>query len=292
MGSKGWQQRISVACGEDEQTYLVENYAEAPLKAFGPYTDPRGLKMRLVQIGEGILQGDHYTNLFSVGKNATLVVDTDSYAKIYRAPKKSASQQMTFSVAAGGSLYFLPDPVIPFAGSNFRQQIKVELENEARAVFWDILSPGRVGYGECFQYKRYLNETKVILKDLGDHYPLVWDRQCFEPDKIDLKQSPFFSDFTHIGNLWIVGSGDITKNFPSAQWIDSVRLTLQERNILPDPYHMPFKDVDEDAYVFLPQKRNFYGGISRLTCGVLVRVLGKTSEDIMKFFEVCVENLH
>ncbi|MFC7393977.1 urease accessory protein UreD [Scopulibacillus cellulosilyticus] len=295
MNPKGWQQRISVACGEDNRTHLVENYAEAPLRAFGPYSDPKGLKMRLVQIGEGILQGDHYRNTFTVGANATLVIDTDSYTKIYKAPKRSSSQNMKFSIGPGGTLYYLPDPVIPFAGSDFTQRTTVELDEGSRAVLWDILTPGRLGSGECFQYKRFLSETRVISKELGDRFPLVWDRQCYEPTKADLNQPPFFGEFTHIGNLWIVAWGESTKDWPTTDWIKSVRLNLQERNIIPEPYLKPFEDEEEnqkESIVALPKKRNFYGEISQLTCGVLVRVLGKSAEDIVNFFDQCVESLH
>jgi urease accessory protein len=55
-------------------------------------------------------------------------------------------------VGAGATVEWVPDHTIPFAGSAFRQSIRVEMGAGARLILVDAFSAGRVTRGEAWRF--------------------------------------------------------------------------------------------------------------------------------------------
>jgi urease accessory protein len=55
-------------------------------------------------------------------------------------------------VEEGGLLEYLPDPIIPFAGSRYIQRSCIELASNAGLFWWETLAPGRTARDEIFEY--------------------------------------------------------------------------------------------------------------------------------------------
>jgi urease accessory protein len=82
-------------------------------------------------------------------------VTTTGATRLYRhRPGPDASQQTTLRVAQDGLLEYLPDPLIPFAGARYQQQLSIELAEGAGLFYWELLTPGREASGEIFAYDR------------------------------------------------------------------------------------------------------------------------------------------
>jgi urease accessory protein len=68
--------------------------------------------------------------------------------KWYRCPQTGAQQRLSFEVAAGAALEWLPRENILFDGSKAQMQLDVELAPGARFLGWEILCFGRRASGE------------------------------------------------------------------------------------------------------------------------------------------------
>jgi urease accessory protein len=80
---------------------------------------------------------------------------TTGATRVYRhRPGPDASQQTKLRVGKDGVLEFLPDPLIPFAGARYRQQVSIELAEGAGLCYWEVVAPGREAAGELFAYER------------------------------------------------------------------------------------------------------------------------------------------
>jgi len=61
-------------------------------------------------------------------------------------------QMMEIVVEESGLLEYLPDPIIPFAGSRYIQRSSVKLAANAGLFWWETLAPGRTAHDEVFKY--------------------------------------------------------------------------------------------------------------------------------------------
>src|SRR5260370_16959637 len=61
-------------------------------------------------------------------------------------------QMSEMVIEEGGLLEYLPDPIIPFAGSRYIQRSRIELAPNAGLFWWETLAPGRTARDELFEY--------------------------------------------------------------------------------------------------------------------------------------------
>ena len=66
-----------------------------------------------------------------------------------------------FSVGDGALLEYLPDAVIPYAGSRHMQRTEIRLGRGSTLFWWEILAPGRLAAGERFAFERLRVQTEV-----------------------------------------------------------------------------------------------------------------------------------
>jgi urease accessory protein len=96
-------------------------------------------------LGGGLVDGDHVAFDVSVDAGATCVVTTQASTKIY---KGSSSQRTRVRVHGDGVAIVVPDPVVPFRDASFVQTTEVVLDADASLVLCDVLTAGRVAFGE------------------------------------------------------------------------------------------------------------------------------------------------
>src|SRR4030095_8631833 len=88
-----------------------------------------------------------------------------------------SEQHTLMTVGEGGLLEYLPDPLIPFAGSRHVQRTSVTLENRASFFGWDVLAPGRQAMGEVFAFDSLRVETSLQTAA----HPLLLESFLLEP---------------------------------------------------------------------------------------------------------------
>ena len=91
--------------------------------------------------------------------------------------EKTTTQQIRFSVEAGGSLFLLPDPVTCFRDASYRQIQTFDVEQGGSAVVLDWITSGRMATGEEWVMKRYysLNEVRYEGKRIAKDVLLLED---------------------------------------------------------------------------------------------------------------------
>jgi urease accessory protein len=118
-------------------------------------------------VSGGILDGDDLEWCVDVAPGAQAQVTTTGATRIYRRrfTGRTASQRASVSIGEGGYLEYLPDQLIPFAGSRFEQTTQVRMARGASLIWWDMIAPGREASGEVFQYESLRSSFELTAED-------------------------------------------------------------------------------------------------------------------------------
>ena len=148
----------------------------------------------------GVLRGDRLEADISVQPGAHAIVTTPSATKLYRADRLSAESRTRLRVAAGATLEYLPEPLIPYAGSWYVEHLTMDVEAGGRLLFWEILSPGRGARGELFDYE--LLGFRLDVREGGA--VLLRERVDLRPSREKLPALSMGEE-THYGMLLAIG---------------------------------------------------------------------------------------
>ena len=148
----------------------------------------------------GIVQGDDLEAEIRVEAGAHAIVTAPSATKVHRMDRGGATAKTRLRVAAGATLEYLPEPLIPHAGARFVEDLELDVEAGGRALAWEVLSPGRAARGESLAYDRL--EFRVRLREAGR--TVLLDRSAIVPAE-GLDGPAVLSRHTHYGVLLAVG---------------------------------------------------------------------------------------
>ncbi len=146
-----------------------------PLKVIRAFTLPDGgALVHLHNISGGVLGGDQLDIALHVQESAIAQVTTTSATRIYRTAAFASSAQQITSVRVdqNGLLEYVPDTLIPYAGSRYIQQTRVDLADQAGLFWWETVAPGRLARDELFAF----DQLQVDLHIFAQGRPLVFDR--------------------------------------------------------------------------------------------------------------------
>lgn len=150
-------------------TELEDVYFTAPYKVMRPFSRGKGWKeIMIMSVSAGTMEGDRQSWRMEIGSGSKVLVTSQSYEKIHRMKEGFAQRETNIVVESDAVLYYRPQPVIPFAGSDFRSKTKVILNGKkARLIMSDILCSGRVAMGEQFAYQYYSNLVEIYKVEIG-----------------------------------------------------------------------------------------------------------------------------
>ena len=142
----------------------------------------------------GILQGDRHVTRFDLGDGARAHITTQGATRIYgtrdsaRTEKKAAARaSLRMSLGESSYLEYMPDQIIPYAGSKFRQDAVISVHETATLMYAETVSPGRVGMGESFEYESC--SLRMRVTDQNGRFRFV-DAARMEPRVASLQSSP------------------------------------------------------------------------------------------------------
>ncbi|HWM16034.1 MAG TPA: urease accessory protein UreD [Microbacterium sp.] len=153
--------------GDDDarRTDLVHHYQKTPLQIMRPlYYNPLRADMPYTYVmttGGGVLHGDRQRTDLRFGEGTSAHVTTQAHTKLYRMEHGYAAAVVNIEAAAGAYVEYLPDPVIPFAGSRFYQRTAVTLHEDATLVTGETIYAGRLTRGEHNAYEVYASDFEV-----------------------------------------------------------------------------------------------------------------------------------
>jgi urease accessory protein len=184
-----------------------------PLKVVRAFPTPyNGALVHLHNISGGILGGDQLRLDIDVSPGSYAQLTTTSATRIYRCHPglQPATQTSAIFIAQEGLLEYLPDPIIPFADSQYIQQTQIELATGAGLFWWETLAPGRTAREEVFAYK--LLQLGLAISAQGR--PIALERLKLEPAKQSLSSLIRFGPYRYCASFYVCKIG-----LESVRWL-------------------------------------------------------------------------
>jgi urease accessory protein len=119
------------------------------------------LEAVIVNTAGGMAGGDKFALDIAVEPEARLVVTTAAAEKVYRTLDPDATVDVNLTVAAGGSLAWLPQETILFDRASLRRTIDVDLADDARLILAEAIVFGRSGMGETVDDSRLFDRWRL-----------------------------------------------------------------------------------------------------------------------------------
>lgn len=221
----GWPQPVDGALhlcfraveGRGQPWTVVDSVAHRPpLQIVRPFRLPDGgALVHLHNLSGGILGGDRLSTVVEVGASARAQVTTTGATRVYRRRGNcgAAEQELIAHVGPNALLEYLPDPVIPYAGSAYVQRTRFVLADGAGLFTWDIFAPGRMARGEVFAYERLAWDTRITIATGSTPAPIALERASLEPAQRPLTASARMGPFRYVATLYACRVG-----VAHAQW--------------------------------------------------------------------------
>ena len=173
------------------------------VRAFA-HTGPAAL-VHLHNVSGGVLAGDQLALDVEVGAGAAAQITTTGATRLYRHRDGSADsrQSARFRVGDHAELEYLPDPMIPYAGSRHSVSTEVHLGRGATAFWWDVLAPGRLGAGERFGFERLEVHNEIGVRGR----PVLREDYRLEPSRRDLSECARMREYSYLATLYAVQEG-------------------------------------------------------------------------------------
>ena len=169
-----------------------------PLQVLSPLTLDDGTSyLLLLNPTGGVLGGDRLRTEISLGENSSACLSTPSATRIYRTTGAPAEVHTILRLAPGATLEYLPDHVVPHAGSMLRQSLRIEMQPGSRGIFLDAFAAGRVAQNELWRFREFDSRTEVTLRGK----PIYLSRTKLTPEQPALA-SPQSLAASHSSQAW------------------------------------------------------------------------------------------
>lgn len=153
---------VTVARGP-RGSVVTRAFAASPLKWLTPRNGGGAAWLFAASYGGGLVGGDCLDLDVRVEEGASAFLSTQASTKVYRSAA-GAETRLRAHVAAGGLLVSVPDPVVCFADSAYRQTQAFDLAAGASLVAVDWMTSGRLGSGERWAFVDYASTTTLRLE--------------------------------------------------------------------------------------------------------------------------------
>lgn len=198
---------LGFALGVGGKTRLVRRAQRFPIHFTAPlYLDPGRPDMAFVYVQNptgGVLAGDRLRTAIAAGPAATVHVTTTAATKIYRMDEGDAVQEVELQLGDEAFIEYLPEPLIPQAGSRYEQRTSARLSPSARLILGETLGPGRVARGESFEYDRLVLVTRIWA---GEE-EICSERIQLEPARRPVEGRGLLDGYGYVSTLYAVAPG-------------------------------------------------------------------------------------
>lgn len=194
------------------RSVATRQYHQGALRIIRPhYLDESGqVSYVLVNPGGGYLGGDHYSIDVEVDDGASLLLTTQSATKVYRTPRAPVQQDTTISLGPGAVLEYLPDQLIAYRESTYRQRNTVHMHHDATLVMAEVVTPGWSPDGSAFRFDEVRLRTDVYV----DGRLEVLDHVLIRPGETQVGDMTFLGRESHVASLLVVDrrvTGDLVR---------------------------------------------------------------------------------
>jgi urease accessory protein len=212
---------LSFEPGGNGTTMLRVKQQQPPWRVIRGFQAPSGeLLAHVHNVSGGIVDTDSLDWRIDVGPRALAQVTSTGATRVYRSRSldRVPSQRASITVGESGYLEYLPDQLIPFAGSRFEQTTSVQLHHGASLIWWDRIAPGREASGEIFQYE----SLKSTLEISAEGESVAIERWTIAPLLRNPQAIARLGPFGYFASCYVCRAGE-----PAAYW-RSFESQLQE----------------------------------------------------------------
>jgi len=201
---------------QNGKTLISDSFFTSPFKVAKPFYRDNGYTEIMVMCASpGILAGDSYNVHFDLADNTKTIISEQSYRKLYNTGDDFSQQNTQIQVGENAALYYVPYPVIPFAGSRFRSRTDINLRPSSKLIFGEIFTCGRYGMGERFAFSEFSSRTVVSVDDKPvflDNIRLLNDSRLLDGGAVesstDFSGIGFFERYSCQGVFFLYGYDD------------------------------------------------------------------------------------
>jgi len=194
------------------KTVMSDCFFTSPFKIAKPFYRENGYTEIMVMCASpGILAGDRYNLRFDLSDNTQTIISEQSYRKLYNTGDNFSQQHTHIQAGENAALYYVPYPVIPFAGSRFRSRTDIFLNSSSKLILGEILTCGRDGMGERFAFSEFSSRTAVHIEGK----PVFLDNSRLFGSAVkdcgaDFSGLGFFEGYSCQGVFFLYGFDDVS----------------------------------------------------------------------------------
>lgn len=203
---------LAFEAAETGGTILRVREQQPPWRVVRGFPTPSGETLAHVHnLSGGILDTDSLAIQLDVGPRAQAQLTSTGATRVYRSrsPESRASQCIRVNVALDAYLEYLPDQLIPYAGSRFDQAARVEIERGGSLIWWDRVAPGREASHEIFRFESLTSDFELI----ADGEPIAIERWALSPLVQHLDSIARLGPFHHFASCYVCRVGE-----PAGYW--------------------------------------------------------------------------
>jgi urease accessory protein len=221
---------LSFEANDTGSTILRVKQQQPPWRVVRGFRVPSGETLAHVHnVSGGILDTDSLSWQVEVGRGAQAQITSTGATRVYRSrsPHSRASQSVRIDIAPDGYLEYLPDQLIPFAGSRFDQTTRIEIERGGSLIWCDRVAPGREASDEIFRFESLTSDFELI----ADGQPVAIERWTVTPLVQRMDSIARLGPFRHFASCYVCRAGEPAgywKNFESQMQAMADQLSSSE----------------------------------------------------------------
>jgi urease accessory protein len=203
---------LAFEAGSSGSTILRIIEQQPPWRVVRGFRAPSGETLAHVHnLSGGILDSDALACQIDLAPGAQAQVTSTGATRIYRSRSadRRASQRLNVRIASEAYLEYLPDQLIPYAGSRFTQTARIEIEPGGSLIWWDRVAPGREASGETFGFESLALDFKLTAA--GE--PVALERWTLTPQTQRMDSVARLGPFRHFASCYVCRAGE-----PAAYW--------------------------------------------------------------------------
>ena len=187
------------------QTRLVRSHNVQPLKLLQPASHGDVCHVVLSSYGGGLVAGDVIGLRILAQAGTRLFISTQANTKVFRSIDGAVAEQQTVGKLAENALAVVfPDPVVPQAGSRYRQAQHWHLAPSATLLLIDWFHSGRMDQGERFAFTSLEAELRVSVAG----QLVLLDRLVFRPEEHIAAAPANFAGYQTFFSAYLIGPPD------------------------------------------------------------------------------------
>lgn len=191
---------------DGSRTIVYARRQDPPLRVIRAFPNSSGQAfVHLHNVSGGILGGDVLNLNVVLGPGAQGQITTTGATRLYRTTRQRGRtvNGVSISVGTGAFLELLPDPVIPFSGSNCLQKLSVDLDDDATFFSWETIWPGREASGEVFDYDALGWQTSIS----GCGSPIARENSDLRPRQKAMDSAIRMGPYRYLATFYACSTG-------------------------------------------------------------------------------------